>query len=283
MTSGPAVFGFGIVSEIPLARVVPGPDARGCLTVRRAGEPAGERGVIVHRHAAGDTSFTLERTGERLLARCSATGTFLLDPAAATVEVGPAASPEAVEHRLLSMALPLLLAERGDVALHASALVVDGEAIAFAGHSGRGKSTIASTGASLGYPLVAEDGVVATLARQAAIAWPGPIGIRSGGGRFVLPAAGERHAPGPVPLAAVVVLGERTRAGLSCTRLEGAAAVPAILPSLIFGGSDRLRQALAASARIAERVPVYRASMPDALDALPAALETTIGIVRDEP
>ena len=54
------------------------------------------------------------------------------------------------EHRLVSVAVPLLLAERGDIALHAAAVARGDRAVAFAGASTRGKSTLAVAAAACG-------------------------------------------------------------------------------------------------------------------------------------
>ncbi len=51
----------------------------------------------------------------------------------------------------------LLLSLSGEVVLHASAVEVAGEAIAFVGGSGQGKTTVAALCCAAGYPLVADD------------------------------------------------------------------------------------------------------------------------------
>jgi hypothetical protein len=53
--------------------------------------------------------------------------------------------------------LGVILTQRGRFVLHASSVVIDGRAVAFAGPSGRGKSTLTAALARAGHPLVADD------------------------------------------------------------------------------------------------------------------------------
>jgi hypothetical protein len=282
-----SLYGYDVVTDVPFDRLQREPGTRGRISLHRKEgiEPAGE---LVHSWSAyGDWSFSLRRSNGLLYGICSITGTFRIDPQAGTIEADPGArGPDSFwEHRMVSVAFPLLLAERGELVAHASAVVAGGRAVLFAGPPGRGKSTIALTAPQLGYPLVAEDGVVVSLESAEPFVWPGPRGVR------VLPDVLERlegetatstrkttrflpegsYTREPVPLGAFVVLDERSDT-LSVTRLEPILAVPAVIPTLIFGGTDRLAQAFALSARLVELVPVFRASMPDDLGAAPAAL-----------
>src|SRR5215467_1918075 len=62
-----------------------------------------------------------------------------------------------IRHLLLDQVLPVL-ASRGEInGLHASAVVVDGGAVVFAGETGKGKSTLAALFAAAGYPVVTDD------------------------------------------------------------------------------------------------------------------------------
>jgi hypothetical protein len=92
------------------------------------------------------------------------------------------------------------------------------------------------------------------------------------------------YADEPVRLAAVVILAMRSQEGLVAEPLEPASAVPALVPSLIFGGSDRLAQAFGLACGLVERVPVFRAAVPDDLDAAPDALRKLVDLAtRREP
>ena len=68
-----------------------------------------------------------------------------------------------LEHRLACLVMPLLLAERGDLALHAAVLARDGRAVAFCGASMRGKSTLAAKLAARGFALLGDDSAVLSL------------------------------------------------------------------------------------------------------------------------
>ena len=67
------------------------------------------------------------------------------------------ADPSAIRLFLLGTAFGLLCHQRGLVPLHASCVMIDGGAVAFAGPSGIGKSTLAAALARHGYPVVSDD------------------------------------------------------------------------------------------------------------------------------
>ena len=62
-----------------------------------------------------------------------------------------------VRHLLLDQVLPAISSGERASGLHASAVVVGGEAIAFAGKTGRGKSTLAASFAAAGFPALTDD------------------------------------------------------------------------------------------------------------------------------
>lgn len=61
---------------------------------------------------------------------------------------------------LLGTVLSAAIQQRGFLTLHASAVAIDGGAIAFLGHRGAGKSTMAATLYGRGHTLLADDSVV---------------------------------------------------------------------------------------------------------------------------
>lgn len=72
----------------------------------------------------------------------------------------PGISDASLQHLYLNQVLPLALSKGGQLVFHASAVDLDGEGIAFMGCSGRGKSTLAASFATSGFPFLADDGLV---------------------------------------------------------------------------------------------------------------------------
>lgn len=72
----------------------------------------------------------------------------------------PDVSVEAVEHIYLNQVLPLAWSRQGRLVFHASAVDLDGRAVAFVGRSGFGKSTLAASFASAGRRLLCDDGLL---------------------------------------------------------------------------------------------------------------------------
>lgn len=101
------------------------------------------------------TEFTLDREGTRVGAWW-ATASTLEDTA--TYLLGP----------VLGFALRL----RGVLALHASAVLIDGRAVAVVGPSGAGKSTTAAAFAAAGVPVLADDVLAVRTVGDDAMAFP---------------------------------------------------------------------------------------------------------------
>ena len=59
-------------------------------------------------------------------------------------------------------------------------------------------------------------------------------------------------------------------------RIAPAQAVPRLLPSLVFAGSDRLAEAMRAAAWLAATVPVCECRLPEGIERLPAALDAIL-------
>ena len=295
MAAAGSLYGFDVATDVPLARLSSSAGSRGLLNLDLASldEPGG--GNLVHEWFGPDVTFRMHRVGERLHCSCSVTGTFLVDAAMGSIHAQPRAdrgTDEMWEHRMVGTAVPLLLAERGELVVHAAALETEAGAVLFVGPAGRGKSTLALTAPALGLRILTEDGADVD---GDGIVWPGPRGVRIRSDVADTLAFETRSRPGatprrkathfipdalyadePAPLAAVVVLAKRSQDGLVAGPLEPAAAVPALVPSLIFGGSDRLGHAFGLACGLVDRVPVFRAAMPDDLAAAPAALQAVL-------
>jgi hypothetical protein len=91
------------------------------------------------------------------------------------VAVEPGADPATIRLFLLGTPMGVLLHQRGVLPLHASAVEVDGAAIAFVGHSGAGKSTMVAGLERRGHTLITDD--ICALSRGASgesLVAPGP-------------------------------------------------------------------------------------------------------------
>ena len=81
------------------------------------------------------------------------------------IEAWPKAgiSQPTIRHLLLDQVLPRVIAHRGRMVLHASAVAIGDSAIAFAGESGCGKSTLAASFDATGFEALADDAVIVTV------------------------------------------------------------------------------------------------------------------------
>lgn len=252
--------------------------------------PADEPTLVVHRRADG--AFRL-RYADGCAYHVNAAGTCVACtwPAHFTVE-------DAATY-LLGPVFGLVLRLRGVPALHASAVAVDGVAVALAGPAGAGKSSTAAALAARGHPLVADDvlgllaaeeGILAQPAYPHLRLWPDIVPALYGPGAELPPITpnwdkrgvrldGAFH-PDPLPLGAVYLLGRREAADAPrLERLGGVEAVLALVPNVYVGWfPDRAAQAreLEALGRLARTVPVVRAvphADPARLGALCAMIE----------
>ncbi len=153
------------------------------------------------------------------------------------------ADPAAVEALIRGGILGALIHQRGELPLHATALIAPDRtfAIALAGHSGAGKSTIAYELTRRGWMLVSDDLTRVTIDDGRPVAWPGRSRLRLTANscvHFGIDTALLEPAPNwpdkfvlelprwnePVPLASVICL-ERVDGELRLTTLRGAAAL----------------------------------------------------------
>jgi hypothetical protein len=101
-------------------------------------------------------------------------GRFRVEGDGSLVECAPAPGPSWRWHRpFFAQALPLAAALNGIEPLHASGVVIDGNAIAFVGLSGTGKSSLAIHMVDGGASLLADDVVALSAARENLRAHPG--------------------------------------------------------------------------------------------------------------
>jgi len=161
-----SVYGLIVESEIafPELPVLYPDENRGATPGNESGngsEGAPDNRVVVRRGEAArrkhGTSFATETAGEVFVAHENIGGFLMRGGREILFACEAEADEGAVRLFLLGTALAVLLHQRGNLVLHASAVAVDGGAVAFLGASGQGKSTTAAALHALGYDLVADD------------------------------------------------------------------------------------------------------------------------------
>lgn len=285
-----SLYGFEVKSDLPLGRLNAAAGTRGELRIEAASEPlraptlepAGS--LVDDEGRCWYASYELE--DGRCLVELPPTASFLLDPAKGRVVVdGLDDDPELLEHRIASTAVCMLLAIRGDLVLHASAVEVGGRAVLFCGPTLQGKSTLARALGKAGCRVLSEDGIAIDLGEDEATAFPGARGLRvrsrDGDGRRRTDLIGDPGGgePPPCPVGAVVLLDERG-AALEVKPLERARALALLTPNLIHsGGRAAIGATFARLATLLGSVPALRVSLPDDLEALPATARKLLALV----
>lgn len=211
-------------------------------------------------------------------------GDFVVSDDLSTVEVRPDASgnPEFLPVLAAGTAMAFVLTLRGNTVLHASAVAIEGRALAFVGPSGIGKTTLAAVMCLDGATLVTDDVLVvadgpsltvvggATELRLREAAAP-LADVRRDAPRRVT--ADERTAltltacsPEPLALAALVVPSpSRTTSDVSVERLAPSTALSVLLASPRVHGwrlPDVLSRDFTMQGEVANRVPIYAATIP---------------------
>jgi hypothetical protein len=221
------------------------------------------------------------------------TGTFDVRGAARSIvwHPGPAASHAAVRADLLGRVLALAAHADGRLALHASAVSIDGQAVAFLGAKHAGKSTTALALVHAGARLLTDDTLIATLdvtgTAWAAVGVQRPRLWRDSARALCVPATSGGNKPtldplppdqlerGDVPLRACYILNPVIPSA-EVVRRDRLPAVRAALSLVQFAklgsllGGAEAPVVLDRAGALAERVPVYVADVTRDLDALDA-------------
>jgi hypothetical protein len=194
-----------------------------------------------------------------------------------------------LRHLLLDQVLPLAIGRRGRLVLHASAVHVPGVgAVAFAGPTGCGKSTVAAALGLYGCPMLTDDCLVIASAGGTRSIQPAYPGVRlwrktaralGMGGRIKAVAhytSKQRLGGGAVPfrqrqsqLAAIFVLGRRVLPGRPshATALAARDRLMALTPYayvMDIGDREQLSQMFHDLSALVTAVPVARVRLRDA-------------------
>lgn len=272
---GYRLFGLDLRSEIDLAGVAPSADA-----------PVPDVEIAFGPVAADEPRPGYSLTAEGTLLSVTKVGRFLIrDGRQIIIDPAPAASERNLRLFLLGSAIGALLHQRGLLPLHANAIDLGGRAVAFSGHSGAGKSTIAAWFHDRGHRILADDVCVIGFDEAGRpIAYPGIPRLRlwrealEASGRdagaydrsfddmdkYDVPTATDA-SPEPLPLAAIYLLRRAGEEGgdAAIDRLTGVDAVDTLVSNTYRGAYlstiGRTGEHLAACLRVARAVPIFRA------------------------
>jgi hypothetical protein len=263
------VFGLRLRSEIPLPELFPAIGAGGPDVTIRFGQVDGEQAITPEsiRLVVPKVASYLVRGGREIV----------IDPV-------PGCSDRNIRLFLLGSALGGILHQRGLLPLHANAIEIDGRAIAFMGHSGAGKSTMAAWFLDRGYRVLADDVCVVTMDEAGRpLAHRGIPRLRLW--REAIEVSGRAtedyelsfddmdkyNVPtprpgdlGPVPLDHVYLLHKAEDGAAGVRRLAGVEAVDALVANTYRGGYvgriGATRRHLEACLALVRKVPVFSAA-----------------------
>ncbi len=202
-----------------------------------------------------------------------------------------ATRPETVRHLLLDQVLPAVAFEHSLIGLHASAVVINGQGVAFAGTASRGKSSLAASFALDGHPVLTDDSLMLDWPRrvrarcrvirrsgygetQPPASWRDAVGAR---GAIHLEASDRRACPGdlhsggtPCPWGKIYVIDRRAGPARIEPLSSREAYVELLKTTFHLDPPDRVtaRREVAALAAIVRGVPVARLRVPLRLDSL---------------
>lgn len=219
-------------------------------------------------------------------------GWFVVDTARPHVTLPETLNVVRREERLWSIPAMLCFLARGDLALHAAAIELDGEAVVLAAPGTFGKTTLAAAFHCAGYRLLSED-TACVRPHDPPLVIPGPAMLRlrhDVAERLGVPRATEvgtvaddrvhlaldpagRGNSDPVPLKAIVLL-RRDEDGLRIERVEPAQAVRDIwaLSFRLPTAADRAR-CFEQAADLARAVPVWNLHRALTFEDLPATVD----------
>jgi hypothetical protein len=144
-------FGLRIHSALPLPELMVASEGPADLVIR-----PGRVDPPVVKEADTDRCFRL--SSEEAVLSWDTVGSFQVRGGTEIlVEALPGVEERLLRLPLLGMVMSVALHQRGILSLHASAVAIEGQGVAFVGRSGRGKSTLAAALAARGHALAADD------------------------------------------------------------------------------------------------------------------------------
>lgn len=270
-----SLFGLRVHSEIALPELLPGDGEGACEVFIRMGSLPPIEGELVNSIAV---------TAEGAILNIPGVGRYLIrDGREMVIEPDPQGSERHLRLFLLGSAFGAILHQRHLLPLHANSIEIGGRAIAFMGHSGAGKSTMAAWFHDRGFNVLADDVCVVTFEEAGApLAQPGIPRLRMW--RDALEASGrsaeahelsfddadkynvptrESGATGPVALGAIYLLekSEEASAADFIRPLTGIEAIDALVANTYRGAyvpmMGTTAKHLASCVALARSVPIF--------------------------
>jgi hypothetical protein len=263
-----AVFGLVLESELALPELVPVSEDSPTDVAIRFGSAGGE-----HLISPQEINLVVAKVASY---RIRGGREIIIDPR----EGG---SERNIRLFLLGSALGGIIHQRGLLPLHANAIDIEGRAVAFMGHSGAGKSTMAAWFLDRGHRILADDVcVVVPDASGVPLAYPGIPRLRlwreaiertgrnaddlelafDDTDKYNLPTPRPSQS-GPIPLSHVYLLEKAEEQGPQIRPLSGIAAVDALVANTYRGGylarMGGTKRHLLACLELVKQVPVFSA------------------------
>lgn len=222
------VCGLGVQSQVPLPTLLEGARQTDFMirlgTVDRTIDTAAHVQELLLRANPQEVCFHWSRVGTCVVRK----GNEII------VEPEPEVTPGLLCHFLLGVPLAMLLHQRGILVLHASAVAIDDEVVAFVGDSGQGKSTTTGALHKRGHDLITDDILAVDLTTEQAIALPSYPQMR------LLPESAVSLGNNPEALPRIFPEGEKRSRLLS----EGFCNVPLPLKQIYVLAYGEKRQVL---------------------------------------
>lgn len=250
---------------------------------------------------SGAISALFFKVSKGFLVRFPGQADFIIHEDMKSVELKPSpGSPRGVGQNLFQNSIaPLVGNFVGGLNLHASVISLEKSAIAFAGISGRGKTTLAAAFAACGHAFLSEDilelrktdGRISAQptrpvlrlyedSARAVMAIDGSDGDAGSGQKLALPSSNlHPYRSEALPLEAIYILAEPDSKSVSVHSLHPAEALAAICKHtfiLDVEDRERLRAHFERLAKLAESIPIYELSYPRDYAKLPEVIDHII-------
>jgi hypothetical protein len=301
------VYGISLYSEIPLPLPDSGRGDLAHIAVRIAPSSYFEEKIRnVSLEQADGSWYQFGRLADgSSYARWQGVGEFLVsrDGLQIVCRQFEVASTESFQVYMLGQALSFALVKRGFEPIHATTVVVNGEAVVFLGDSGFGKSTLAASFISAGYPVLTDDLLILQPAGNRVLSYPGPAriklfpkiarrfladtaqGVRMNPDteKLIVPLHGKQICSAPALVKAIYSLAPpREVFAKQSIRFETLSIREGFLELVknTFNyriiDSGRLKRQLEQTSQLVALLPVRRMSVPRDLDQLPSSRDAII-------